>query len=161
VDNVAVINASPLIFLSRGGHLDLLHRFARKILVPEPVAREIRAKGVHDVTAQTLADTAWLECIETSALPEVISAWALGPGESAVLAMAYAHPGMEAIIDDLAGRRCAALLGIPVRGTLGLVLSAKRRGYIPSARSVMEDLIESGLYLSRTVLDEALKRVDE
>ncbi len=34
----AIINASPLIFLSRGGHLDLLRVFAKKIWAPEPVA---------------------------------------------------------------------------------------------------------------------------
>ena len=87
--------------------------------------------------------------------------WGLGPGESAVLAYARAHPGTEAIIDDFMGRQCAKALGIPVRGTLGLVLSAKKRGRISSARDVMEDLIKGGLYLSRSVLDEALQHVGE
>jgi len=35
-----------------------------------------------------------------------------------------------------------------VVGTLGLVLAAKRRGLIPSARAVVEALIDSGMYLS-------------
>ena len=68
---------------------------------------------------------------------------------------------MIAIIDDLGGRNCAACLGIPVRGTLGIVLAAKKRGAIPLARTILEDLINSGLYLRRQVLDEALKRVGE
>lgn len=85
----------------------------------------------------------------------------LGAGESSVLAFAYQHAGVEAIIDDLAARKCAAGLGIPVRGTLGIVLVAKKRGLIPSARAVMEDLIQAGLYLSRRDLDDALGRVDE
>jgi len=59
--------------------------------------------------------------------------WGLGPGESSVLALANKHPGMEAIIDDLAGRKCAAYLKIPVRGTLGIVLVLKKRGVIPQA----------------------------
>jgi len=52
-------------------------------------------------------------------------------------------------------------MGIPVRGTLGIVLVAKRRGLIVSARVVMEDLLQAGLYLSRRTLDDALRRVDE
>jgi predicted nucleic acid-binding protein len=68
---------------------------------------------------------------------------------------------MDAIIDDLAGRRCASLLGIPVRGTLGIVLAAKKRGLIPQARPVIETLIRSGMYLSRSVIEEALLRVNE
>jgi predicted nucleic acid-binding protein len=52
-------------------------------------------------------------------------------------------------------------LNIPVRGTLGIVLAAKGRGLIPKARDVIEEMTIAGLHLSRRVLDEALRRVDE
>jgi predicted nucleic acid-binding protein len=42
VDRTAIVNASPLIFLSRGQQTDILRHFANRILVPEPVAEEIR-----------------------------------------------------------------------------------------------------------------------
>jgi predicted nucleic acid-binding protein len=162
VAEAAVINASPLIFLSRGRCLHLLRLVADVILVPEPVVVEIRAKGDGDPTAQGLASTPWLREAPGVLASPLIASWGLGAGESAVLALAQAHPGMEAIIDDLAGRRCAALLGIPVRGTLGIiVLTAKQRGVIPADRPVLEQLIESGLYLSRQVLNTALQRVGE
>ncbi|HEU4832935.1 MAG TPA: DUF3368 domain-containing protein, partial [Pyrinomonadaceae bacterium] len=85
----------------------------------------------------------------------------LGPGESAVLAWAHTHEGSEAIIDDLAGRRCAVAFNIPVRGTLGLVLTAKQRGHISSARHLLYQLRQAGMYLSDRVLNEALVRVGE
>lgn len=66
-----------------------------------------------------------------------------------------------ALLDDILARRCAESLGIPVRGTLGIVLAAKRRGKISSARSVMEELLEAGLYLSANILDAALAKVGE
>lgn len=157
----AVINASPLIFLSRGQHLDLLRHFAERILVPEPVAREITVKGPEDPTVRALEGVSWLEIVPAPTVHESILEWGLGEGESSVLALAEENPGVEAIIDDLAARKCAAGLGIPVRGTLGIVLTAKKRGLIPSARAVTEDLIRAGLYLSRPVLDDALKRVGE
>ena len=96
-----------------------------------------------------------------SPVPSIIQAWDLGPGESAVLAWAHAHPDCEAIIDDLAARRCAATLGIPVRGTLGLVLLAKKRGRISLARPVVEALRQAGMYLSDRVANSALGLVDE
>jgi predicted nucleic acid-binding protein len=74
---------------------------------------------------------------------------------------AYTHPGTEAIIDDLADRRCAAALGIPVRGTLGLILIAKRQGRIPQARPVFERLRHAGMYLSDRVMNQALGLVGE
>lgn len=157
----AVANASPLIFLARGGHLDLLQLTGDRILVPTPVALEIRRRGSQDVTARALDGTRWLEVVEPPPVPAVIHAWDLGLGESAVLAWAHAHPSCEAIVDDLAARRCAATLGIPVRGTLGLVLLAKKRGRIPLARPVLEALRQAGMYLSDRVVNDALVLVGE
>lgn len=157
----AVVNASPLIFLSRAGLLDLLQILSLEIIVPEIVAAEIQIRGKIDPTAQALASTPWLLVTQTPAVPAQVQAWGLGPGESSVLAWAHAHPGTEAIIDDLAGRRCAAAFNIPVRGTLGLVLIAKQRGRVPSARSLLEQLRQGGMYLSDHVMNEALARVGE
>ena len=77
------------------------------------------------------------------------------------IAWGYDHPGTLIIVDDLAARRCAATLGIPVRGTLGLVLTAKKRGVIPEARPVLEQLRQSGMYLSDRILSQALALVEE
>ncbi len=157
---IAVINASPLIFLSRSRHLDLLKVFAEDVWVPEAVATEIQQRGPEDITARALAETEWLTVKPAKTIPIAIAEWRLGAGESAVLALAAEHQ-VEAIIDDLAGRKCAASLDIPVRGTLGIVLAAKHRGHIPKARPVIEDMMQAGLYLSRQVLEQALRRVDE
>jgi predicted nucleic acid-binding protein len=48
-----------------------------------------------------------------------------------------------------------------VRGTLGLVLVARRRGVIPAARPVVERLRRSGMYLSDRVCDRALALIGE
>lgn len=156
----AVINASPLIFFSRGGHLDLLHAFSAEVWVPEPVAEEIRQRGPLDCTAQALAQHNWLIIRPVPVVPTVITRWRLGAGESGTLALALAF-GLEAIIDDLAGRKCAERLGVQLRGTLGIVLVAKQRGLIQQARPIIQDLQSAGLYLSTRVLDAALRRVGE
>jgi predicted nucleic acid-binding protein len=161
VADKAIINASPLIFLSRSHHLDLLQAFAREIWVPEPVAREILHRGQQDITAKAIEQIDWLITQPVSHIPTTITEWRLGVGESSVLALANEHPGTETIIDDLAGRKCAASLNIPVRGTLGIVLIAKKRGLIPKARPVIEEMMQTGLYLSRKVVDRALSRVGE
>jgi predicted nucleic acid-binding protein len=41
------------------------------------------------------------------------------------------------------------------------VLTAKNRGIVPKARPIVEEMMRSGLYLSRKVLDAALQRVGE
>lgn len=78
-----------------------------------------------------------------------------------MLTVARQHPGSVAIIDDRAGRRCASALGIEVVGTLGLVLRAKRSGHLAEARPTLERLVASGMFLSRSVIDQALALVGE
>lgn len=161
MDECAVINASPLIFLARSGHLALLPQFARRLVVPQPVAEELLRRGEQDVTAQALRTDRAYTVTPVAGIPPFIEQWGLGGGESAVLALAQATAGAVAVMDDLMARRCAAALGIPVRGTLGIVLAAKKNGFIPLARPVLEDMVRGGMFLSRQVLDEALRRVGE
>lgn len=125
------------------------------------VADELRARGANDVTANELNSRRWLEITEPPPIPPGIMQWGLGPGESAVLAESLRPPGSYAVIDDLAARKCAAALGIPVIGTLGIVLRARKQDVIPAARPVMEDLLRGGMFLSRPLLDRALALVGE
>lgn len=82
--------------------------------------------------------------------------WGLGSGESAVLAVALRERG-TALLDDAEARRCARVLGIPVLGTLGLVIRAKREGRIRSAAELLRRMIGAGFRLRDDVVDRALR----
>ena len=114
------VNASPLIQLAAANLLDFLQLAGPEIVVPRPVADELRAGGAADATVKALDSTPWLSVVEPASVPAVIQAWDLGAGESSVLTWAHSHPGTLAILYDLAARRCAATLRIPVRGTAWL-----------------------------------------
>lgn len=150
-----VVNASPLILLSRIRMTDVLCIGAQEVVVPRAVASEVLAYGNNDPTALAMRDCAWLVVRDIDVMPLQIAQWDLGKGESEVLAWAMAHPGTVAIVDDLSARRCATTLGIPVRGTVGLVLNAKRTGRIPAVRPVFEQLASMGMYLSPKTLDQS------
>lgn len=152
-----VVNASPLIALGRIGRLDLLAALADEVVIPEDVVSEVE-RGGDDASAYVRA--APLRVIQVAADPRVVS-WGLGLGETAVLSMAKAQAGLVAILDDLAARRCASALGIPTRGTVGVVLLAKTRQVIPSAAAVLADLGRAGLYLSPNLVAHALSLVGE
>ena len=159
--DAAVVDASPLIYLTEVGRLELLRLAGDAILVPEAVAEEVRRWGDEDPAARALATTEWLRIVPSPVVPASIHTWDLGPGEAAVLTWAMENRGTTAIIDDMAARRCAAAHRISVRGTLGLVLTAKQRGQIPAARPVLEAMRRAGMYLSDTVMSRALAEVGE
>ncbi len=161
MSSTPVVNASPLIFLSRANLIDFLKLAGEQIVVPTTVAHEILQRGRDDETARTIETTPWITVVDAPSIPAIIQSWDLGPGESSVLAWAYNRQGTEAIVDDLAARRCAAALNVPVRGTLGLVLAAKKTGRISKARPIIDRLRLSGMYLSDSVVERALAIIEE
>jgi len=161
VADPAVVNASPLILLTSAGLTDLLPLAGQPLLVPQAVVEEIEMYGPGDHTAAILRQSNWLTIVETQPVPSIIERWDLGSGESSVLAWAYHHSGTVAVLDDLPARRCADALGIPTRGTVGLVLIAKQRGLVPEARPIMERLRQAGMYLSDAVMNRALGMIGE
>lgn len=73
------------------------------------------------------------------------------------MAVALDAPGAGVVIDDALGRRCAQSLGLHVVGTVGIVVTAQRRGVIQSARSVLLELRSAGMWLSDDVIERALR----
>jgi predicted nucleic acid-binding protein len=156
-----IVNASPLILLSKTGHLDLLRLGGSEVVTPDVVITEIGAKGGNDHTVEAIRKTSWLSVVPISAIPEPVRACRLDRGEMAVLALAYGDLDSEVVLDDLSGRRCAARLRIACVGTLGLVVAARRLTIIPAARPIVEQLRQVGMYLDDELVEEVLKRIGE
>lgn len=160
-DGRFVVNASPLILLAAVDALFLLPRLAGEIWVPSAVVGEVCAGRDPHPALLGLASAPWLQINPLLAVPSDIAGWDLGAGESQVLALALAHADSEAILDDQQARRCARSLGVQVTGTLGIILRAKQRALIPSARPLIERLLEERLYLSHELVERALAEIGE
>jgi predicted nucleic acid-binding protein len=156
-----VVNASPIIVLAKAGFMDLLRAAGDPVQVPQAVVQEIQQAGPNDPAVQALTQTPWLIPVDPGAISPVMPAMKLGAGEQSVLTWALAHVGTEAILDDPAGRRAAAVLGIPHRGCLGLVIQARQQGLLAAARPVLEQLRQAGLRLSDRLMNQALAKVKE
>jgi predicted nucleic acid-binding protein len=161
VAKLAVVDASPLIFLSSLNLLDILHHAGDPILVPLPVILEVQQAGPTDPAVVAVAQSPWLQAVDPGPASTILQFWKLGAGESAVLTYALANPTTEVLLDDRKARRCASALGIAVRGTISLVLQAKRDAIIPSARPVLEQLRRMGMHLSDRVMNQSLALVGE
>lgn len=155
-----VVNASPLIALARVGCADWLHELADEVVVPEAVKLEIDA-GPADQAQQLLSEGRF-EVVPTSPLVPEVLAWDLGRGETAVLSMVYREPERTAILDDRNARRCARTLGVLVRGTLNIVVQARRSGLTDSAAEVLRRIRAGGFRLDDATIRRVLKEaVDE
>ncbi len=152
-----VVNALPLIVLCSIHHEHLLLQLADEILVPSAVAREIDLGPKEDRAKQLLAKS-YLQIIETPPPPAELHAWDLGLGETAVLAYAIANPDWTVILDDGAARRCAQTFSIAMKGTLGIVILARKHGLVPSASDLLRQLRAIGFRTNDRVVADALQR---
>lgn len=160
--DIWVCNASPLILLHRIGHLSLLSKLCDSLTIPKGVIEEVLPyeENMSELEA-FLGLPNVLKLNNDIVIEPQIAGWDLGKGESEVLSWAVKHPGYEAILDDLEARKCARSIGVPLRGTIGIILLAKKKGLIPKAAPLARALIDTGLRFDAKWLDAALQLVGE
>ncbi len=110
--------------------LELLPRLTAHMLIPTGVIAEIQQGSADDVARQWLLQIPQNQMAEIPSINATVAAWNLGRGESEVLSFAINNPGYTVVIDDLAARNCAYSLHLPMLGTLGILLLAKKDGLI-------------------------------
>ena len=145
-----VSNSSAIIALDRIGQFQLLSGLFTQLIVPPAVVREVAPIQLPGwVVEQPLAQPVG---------PHVLRA-ALGDGESEAIRLAVELKARWIILDDRAARRLAQSLGLPVIGTLGLLLAAKRRGLVAVVRPSLDALVRYGFHVApelyNHVLDDA------
>jgi predicted nucleic acid-binding protein len=160
VDDVWVVNASPIIALAKVGQLHLLKELCKELLVPDVVVSEILAGPPSD-PARLAVERGWTPTVAPCQVAPELLEWGLGAGETAVLTLARERKPATAVLDDAAARTCARALGIQVIGTVGVVLRAKKKAIIPSAANVLESLRTSGLWLDNNTIRSVLEGVGE
>ena len=106
MNEVWVVNASPVISLAKVGHLQLLEQLSGGVLLPVPVAMEIQSGPDSDPAWQAV-EGGWGVRVTAGRIPSELLEWGLGPGETSVLAVALERARSTAVLDDAAARVCA------------------------------------------------------
>jgi predicted nucleic acid-binding protein len=65
------------------------------------------------------------------------------------------------ILDERRGRRYAQRLGLPLTGTMGLLLLAKEKGLIADLAPLLTELQDAGLYLHPALVAQVLRLAEE
>src|SRR5580692_7648047 len=121
---------------------------AQPLIIPEPVAAEIRQCREVDAAVKWI-EGAGKQFISPPAVEsaDLIKA-GIGPGERAVIAWAVANPGFTAVLDDSEARMIARRLGVPVLGTVGVVLNLKAAGLVPEIKTHLLEIRRVGGFMS-------------
>ncbi len=156
-----VVNASPIISLANIEHAHLLPDSCDQMIIPNAVEQEILDGSDDDLAKHWITTTGqqWVQDIGT--VVPLVAAWDLGAGESAVLSWSYRHPEYQSVVDDLAARKFAKAFGIPLYGTIGVIVVAKKMGIIPSVRPLLKRLIDVDFRIDDRLYQTALRLVGE
>lgn len=155
-----VVNNTPLVALHVLDRLDLLKELYDEVLVPLAVHAEFLA--TEQIMRQMSLDSApWIKTASLAHPQRVFVYSGLGRGEAEVLGLAEEQSAQLVIIDERKGRRYAQRLGIPVTGTVGVLLLAKEKGLIDAIAPLFAELQKAGLYLDSSVITKALSVAGE
>ena len=157
---VVVSNTTPLIALSLVDQLPLLRELYREVLIPPAVHAEV-VRGGSRTGASELRASAWIRVVDLRDPGRAEMLSDLDRGEAEVIALALESDARTAIIDEKLARRHAKRLGVPLTGTLGVLLRAKKQSLIDQIRPFVERIRRGGLRLSDAVVEEALRLADE
>lgn len=148
-DSPVVSNTSPLIKLAGVGLLDLLPQVYGDIWIPAAV----RAEYYTDATASDpdIDVLPWLSVQHVPPEPALLSTRGLGLGEAEAISLAASCQARFIILDDKLGRRVATARGLPVVGTLSVLVRAKAMGLLPQVKPIVDQMIAQGRHISPSV----------
>ena len=155
-------DASPLIAPAAAGALELLRELFGAVTVTATVRNEVLSgegrPGERELRAAIRAG--WVR-VQRDKRPDPTFA-DLDGGEATTLAAAASIKGTcLVLVDDPLARQRALALGVPIAGTAGILLIAKKRGLIPAVRPLLEKLMNAEFRLSAQVVTTVLEDAGE
>ena len=125
-----ISNTSPLVGLLTLDLLPLLRDLYTEVLIPEEVQDEFLATE-RPVRRDALKNAPWIRVVTlTPPLDDTTYPNVIHRGEAAVFDLAKELGTRLVILDDMEARRYAERVGLPTKGTVGVLLEAKRNGLI-------------------------------
>lgn len=145
---IVVSDTSPVLALAAIGQLKLLRSLFDEVVIPEAVSRELTHKN-----PDFLALPSWLRSQRASDQDLVALLLAeIDLAEAEAIAIAIELHADLLLIDERIGRKVAQQRGLAYTGLIGVLLEAKRRGFLAAVRPLLDDLFtKAGFRISMSL----------
>lgn len=144
---IVVADAGPLIGLARVNQLDLLQKLYHRITITPRVLQELKLSsekpGAKVISAAV--DAGWIEVYrlkkkdDHSILDLLVDA-----GEAKSIQSALEQKADILIIDDRKGRKIAERRKVRIIGTRGVLIAAKRKGFLDKVAPIIKEMAAVG-----------------
>jgi len=149
-------DSSALVALSIMNRLELLEIIFGEIYIPQAVYNE--------VTISSKPQSRKLKAFLKDKIVSVdikITQMGLGRGELEAIALYKNKNADFLLIDDRRAKSFAKLNEVNVIGSLGVMILAKELGKVKSIREDLEKLLDSDIFISRSLIERVLSSVGE
>lgn len=157
-----VSNTGPLIALNGIGEMEVLRKLFDEVMIPMAVYDELTigfSAIASDIKFFVLPE--WIRIVDLSQEPEPLLARMLDPGEASVIRLASEYEA-TILMDEKKGRKIGGdIYGLPVIGTAGLLILAKRAGLISAVVPLLISMRMNGYWIEEEILRFVKREANE
>jgi hypothetical protein len=157
---IVVSNSTILIGLARINKLDLLKKLFSKVYIPDTVFSELTRTG--KTGASDIKKASYLERRSPKDEKEVaLLLGSLDRGEAEVLVLSKELNADLVLLDEEKARKVVVIAGFEVIGLMGILLTAKRCGFLKAIKPLIEELKKKKFRVAEDIIAEILKSAEE
>lgn len=154
----AILDSSCIIILSQIERMDILKMLFSEISIPKAVFDEYMVKASAEdkkrlkeigIKIVDVKDTLAVMTMQTN----------LGKGESECVVLAKEIDADFVVLDDKYARKVAELLGLNVVGTLGIVVTAHKKGKI-EAKPIIDKMRKKSFWIDDTLYKRIMREIE-
>ena len=160
---IVISDTSPIRGLISIDRIELLHKIFYYVNIPEAVRNELLQINTLKDQITFFLNQSWVsikKITEEKKLEHLLKY--LDRGESEAIILAKEIGADLLLIDESKGRKIAKSLNVDTLGLIGVLVIAKRKGFITDVKPHLDLLInKTGFWIGQKFYNEVLKSVNE
>ncbi|MDD2556335.1 MAG: DUF3368 domain-containing protein [Syntrophaceticus sp.] len=161
---IVISDTTPILSLIKIDRLKILEELYKKIIIPKAVYDELIINIDYQDEIDIIKRCTFIQIENVEENLSVVllqRELKLDRGESEAIVLAKNINADLIIIDERKARRIAKDVGLKVTGTLGILVEAKQQGLIKELKSLLDELMDNNIRISRKLYMEILNLVEE
>jgi predicted nucleic acid-binding protein len=161
---IVISDTTPILSLIKIDRLKILEELYKKIIIPKAVYDELIINIDYQDEIDIIKRCTFIQIENVEENLSVVllqRELKLDRGESEAIVLAKNINADLIIIDERKARRIAKDVGLKVTGTLGILVEAKQQGLIKELKSLLDELMDNNIRISRKLYMDILNLVEE
>lgn len=161
---IVVSDTTPLISMMKAGKLEIIHKLFGMIRIPGAVFDELVCNNRYPEESLAIKACPFIESeqvLDTKAVEQLRNA-GLDLGESEAIVLSGMLKSNILLMDELKGRKIAQQMGIPVMGTIGILMAANEDGFLSKEEvlNCITALKRCGRHISEKLYEQLISRLN-